>query len=80
MYAILAALLELLPFVALLVIVLFFICAAQRNWPRLPQRWRARRVPSCNPDGEPLSQAMTERLRLIERGYAETAPEPGRRQ
>ena len=37
------------------------------------------RVPSRNPDGRPLTVPERERLRWMERGYAKTAREPGRR-
>lgn len=79
MYAILAALLELLPFGALLVIVLFLICAAQKNWPRLPCWLRHRQVPSRNPDGEPLTVPEQERYGWIRDYYQIEAREPGRR-
>jgi hypothetical protein len=78
-YDVLGLLLALLPFVALAVVIAVIVCAGRKVWPRLPRWMRIRRVPSRNPDGRPLSQAMTERLAEIERGYAKTAREPGRR-
>jgi hypothetical protein len=78
-WAVLGALLEFAPFVALAVIVCVIACAVQKNWPRLPQRWRIRRVPCRNPDGRPLTVPEQERWDVIERGYAKTAREPGRR-
>jgi hypothetical protein len=77
--AILGALLALLPLAALVVVILAIVGAVRRHPPRLPRHLRRKRVPGRNPDGEPLSQAMTERLDVIERGYAKTAREPGRR-
>jgi hypothetical protein len=77
--AILGALLALLPLTALVVIILVFACAVQRNWPRWPRRFRASKVPARNPDGRPLTVPERERLGWIERGYAKTAREPGRR-
>jgi hypothetical protein len=77
--AILTALLELLPFAALVTILLVGACAVQRNWPRWPRRFRASKVPARNPDGRPLTVPERERLGWIERGYAKTAREPGRR-
>ena len=75
----LAILLAFLPLMALAVIVCVTACALQRNWPRLPQRLRIRRVPSRHPDGRPLTPLERERLAWIEDGYARTAAEPGRR-
>ena len=78
-YDLLGLALALLPFAALAVVITVIVCAARKVWPRLPRWMRPCRVPSRNPDGEPLSQAMAERLAESERGYAKTAREPGRR-
>ena len=78
-YAILGALLWLLPPAALLVIFIVLGCALQRNWPRVPSRLRGRRVPSRNPDGRPLTVPERERFGWIEAGYKIDAREPGRR-
>jgi hypothetical protein len=77
--AILGALLALLPLVALVVILCLIACALRRHWPRRPRRFWANKVPSRNPDGRPLTVPERERLGWIERGYAKTAREPGRR-
>jgi hypothetical protein len=83
--AILGALLALLPLMALVVIILVFACAVQRHWPRWPRwarrprRFWASKVPARNPDGRPLTIPELERFDIIERGYAKTAREPGRR-
>lgn len=78
-YDVLGLLLALLPFVALAVVITVIVCAARKVWPRLPRWMRIRRVPSRNPDGKPLTPLERERLRWMERGYAKTAREPGRR-
>jgi hypothetical protein len=77
--ACLGALLALLPLTALVVVILTLVCAVQRHWPRLPRCLRRNRVPARNPDGRPLTIPELERMDIIERGYAKTAREPGRR-
>ena len=72
-------LLALVPLTALFAIVCVIVCALQRNWPRWPRRFRASKVPARNPDGRPLTIPELERMDIIERGYAKTAREPGRR-
>jgi hypothetical protein len=72
-------LLILVPLLALAAIVCVIVCALQRNWPRLPQRWRRKKVPSRCPDGRPLTVPEKERWAWIKAGYAKTAREPGRR-
>ena len=61
-YDVLGLLLALLPFVALAVVITVIVCAARKVWPRLPRWMRIRRVPSRNPDGEPLTPLDGERL------------------
>ena len=68
-YDVLGLALALLPWLALAVVICVIVCASRKVWPRLPRWMRIRRVPSRNPDGEPLSQAMAERLAEIEAGY-----------
>ena len=75
-WAILTALLWLLPFAALLVILALLGCALQRVWPQVP-RWMRREVPACCPDGKALTVPEQERMDVIERGYGRTAQEPG---
>jgi hypothetical protein len=77
LYAVLGALVELLPFAALVVIVCVLPFAVQRNWPRVPSRWRVRKVPGRNPDGRQLTVPEQERMDVIEDGYGKTAQEPG---
>ena len=77
--ACLGALLALLPLMALVVILLVFACACSGTGPVCPGACGASRVPARNPDGRPLTIPELERLDIIERGYAKTAREPGRR-